>query len=60
MLRLYDYVAEKNIGDIERVTMASIREHPDMEDHYLSQLDLVRIFSENVRRDLGRLTGESE
>lgn len=60
MLRLYDYVAEKNIGDMEMMAMASIRERPDMEDPYLSQLDLVRIFSENVRRDLERLMGASE
>ncbi len=60
MLRLYDYVAEKNIGDMERMAMASIREHPGMEDHYLSQLDLVRQFSASVRSDMGRLMGGSE
>jgi len=58
MLRLYDYVVGKNMADFTMVMMVSIREHPESEDEYRAKMDLVRIFSENVRSDLESLMGE--
>ena len=59
VLRLYDYVIGKNMADFTLVMMESIREHPELEDNYRAKMDLVRIFSENVRSDLESLMGGS-
>ena len=59
-LRVYDLVAAKNLAVFRMTAMQSIREYPDKEDIYLAQIDLVRLFSESVRRDLESLEGGSE